>query len=456
MLTAFADNGYIKKARKVFDEMPHRSTATWNAMITAYVRNGCDIEAASELFTQMPEKNSISYASMITGFVRAGMMDDAEKLFSVMPVFWREPICSNTLINGYLKMDMLEEAAKIFDGMAERDLVSWSSMVDGYCKKGSTDKARELFEKMPQRNVITWTAMIDGYMKTGCFEDGFLLFVAMRQEVVLEVNSTTLSVLFEACGSHNRYWEGYQIHGLVLCMGLECDVFLGNSILMMYCKFGRIDAANKVFQMMSKKDIVSWNSLIAGYVQNGEVEEAYEFFEKMMVKDVISWTTMISGFSSKGIMDKSVELFNMMPSKDDVAWTAIISGFVNNDEYEDAIHWYIQMVQQGVKPNSVTLSSVLSASAGMAALIQGLQFHAHAVKMHMDYDLHIQNSLVSMYAKCGNLSDACQIFANIQAPNVDFLHFSTFRVLRLLQVSASCGAGLKFAWKLSVRRLLLE
>lgn len=419
MLTAYAGNRQINKARKLFDEMPERSVESWNAMITAYIRNKVGIDETLKLFLEMPKRNAVSYAAMVTGFVQAGRLDKAEKLYNEMPVNWRDPVCSNALISGYVKMGKLEEAVRVFEGMVEKDVVSWSSMLDGYCKEGKICEARELFGRIPERNVVTWTAMINGYVKMGDFEDGFQLFLQMRGEDSVKVNSNTLTILFEACGRLGRYVEACQLHALVLQMGFGLDIFLGNSVITMYCRFGCIDAASNIFQLMDKKDTVSWNSLIAGYVQAEDIEEAYGLFKKMPEKDVISWTTMIRGFSSKGLTGKSVELFKMMPDQeDDFAWTALISGFVNNGEYEKAICWFMQMLQKAVRPNPLTLSSVLSSSAGLAILNQGQQVHAHVLKMDMEFDLSIQNSLVSMYSKCGNLDDAYRIFRSITAPNV--------------------------------------
>ncbi|XP_059661369.1 pentatricopeptide repeat-containing protein At1g53600, mitochondrial-like [Cornus florida] len=418
MLTAYAENGQIKKARNVFNEMPERSVASWNAMITAYIRNIPGIDGASELFQRMPDRNAVSYAAMITGFVQAGMLNRAEELYAETPVIWREPVCSNALISGYLKKGKLEKAVQVFDNMVQKDVVSWSSMVDGYCKAGRIGEAKELFDRMPERNVVSWTAMINGYLKIGCFEDGFGLFLQMRREGIVRINSTTLTIIFEACGNLGRYREGIQMHGMILPVGFNFDVFLGNSMMNMYSRFDCIDAAIRIFHMMSRKDVVSWNSIIAGYVQAGEIEEAYELFNKMPEKDVVSWTTMITGFSNKGWTGKSVELFKSMTEKDDIAWTAVISGFVNNEEYEEAIRWFIQMLQTAIRPNPLTLSSVLSASASMATLNQGLQLHAHVVKMDTEFDLSIQNSLIAMYSKCGNVDDAYKVFINVSAPNV--------------------------------------
>nr|XP_043626507.1 pentatricopeptide repeat-containing protein At1g53600, mitochondrial [Erigeron canadensis] len=418
MLTAYANNGQIDNARKVFDEMPERNVASWNAMITGYMRIRDGIDKACELFLMSPEKNAVSYACMITGYVRAGRLEDAKRLYCGMPREWRDPFCSNALINGYLKKGELEEAVRVYEGMLEKNVVSWSAMVDGYCKLGEIEKARELFDGIPERNVVTWTSMIDGYLKSSCFEDGFALFQQLRRGNEIELVSNTLTVVFEGCGRFGRYKEGIQVHALVLLMGFDFDTYLGNSVITMYSRLGDLGSAFKLFNVMEKKDPVSWNSLIGGYIQAEDVEDAYKVFSKMPHKDVYSWTAMITGFSSKGLTKKSVEFFNMMPQKDDVAWTALISGFFSNQEYEESIRWFIRMLKTAVKPNVLTFSSVLSSSASLATLNQGLQIYTHVLKMGVEFDLSIQNSLVSFYAKCGCVNDAYNIFQSISTPNV--------------------------------------
>lgn len=416
LLTAYGENGEIAKAQKLFDEMPERNPASWNAMITAYIRSK-RISEAYELFMQMPRRNLISYSAMITGFARVGMLTEAERLYSEMPLAGRDPVASNALISGYLKIGELEDAVRVFEGMSERDVVSWSSIVDGFCKEGKIDDAREAFEKMPERNVVAWTAMIGGYLRSGMWEDGFRAFSRMRSEEV-GINSTTLTVIIDACATMDSFKQGIQIYGLVLKMGFDNDVFLGNSLITMFSRSGWMDGAKMVFDSMRNKDVVSWNSLITGYVQNDGIENAYALFKKMPKRNVVSWTSMVVGFSDRGSIEESMNLFEDMPAKDDVAWTAIISGFVGNGEYERAIHLFIRMAREEVKSNPLTLSSVLSASASLAALHQGLQIHALVIKMDLESDVSVQNSLVSMYAKCGNVNNAYQIFLSINKPTL--------------------------------------
>ncbi|XP_051126089.1 pentatricopeptide repeat-containing protein At1g53600, mitochondrial [Andrographis paniculata] len=422
MLTAYANNGEIANARKLFDEMPQRTVEAWNAMITAYIKSKDRVSGAEEalrLFVEMPARNAISYTTMVMGFVNAGRFDEAERLYAETPLKWRDPYCSNVLMNGYFKFGKVEEGVRIFAGMVEKNVVSWSSMVDGYCKIGRLDEARKLFDSIKEcANQFTWCSMIDGYLKSGHFEEGFRLFSQMREETKVRIEPTIATVLLESCGKIGRYKEGCQVHGLVSRSGLEFDVFLGNSIVAMYSRFGRANEARIMFDSMSSKDVVSWNSLIYGYVQAGRLEEAYELFEKADSKDLVSWTTLIAGFSNRGFTEKGVWLLSKMPEWDDVSWTALISGFASNGEYEDAIHWFVRMLRNTIKPNPLTLSTVLSASGNLSILSLGLQIHSFSSKTGVEIDLSIQNSLISMYAKCGSVHDAYRIFQSVATPNV--------------------------------------
>ncbi|KAG6523706.1 pentatricopeptide repeat-containing protein At1g53600, mitochondrial-like [Zingiber officinale] len=416
LLTAYADNGQISAARRVFDEMPSRNTASWNAMMTAYARSS-RLAEASELFARMPGRNAVSYGAMISGFAKNGMMKEAEEVYQAMPRRWRDPVATHALICGYLREGKLDLATQVFEAMEVRDVFSWSSMVDGYCKCGRVCDARELFDAMPEKNVVSWTAMIQGCVRSGMWEDGFRLFLQMRRECV-SFNSMTLSVMVDACSALDRIREGIQCHALILALGLQNDVFLGNSIIVMYARARWMDDARRSFNCMSIKDLVSWNSLIAGYIQDDALEAANELFEAMPEKDIISWTSMVVGFSKRGWISESVRLFQEMPEKDEIAWTAIISAFVANGKHENAILWFNCMVDEGFRPSAQALSSVLSASANLVILDVGMHIHACTIKTNLESDVAVQSSLVSMYAKCGSVTDAYHIFLSIGEPNL--------------------------------------
>ncbi|KAG0492484.1 hypothetical protein HPP92_005882 [Vanilla planifolia] len=417
MLTAYADNGDIRKAREVFEQMPKRNAASWNAMISAYARNPNLLYEAYAVFAAMPCKNSVSYGAIITGFARGGMLLQAEEIYLRMPANWRDPIGSNALISAYLRSGEIEKADRVFRGMVYRDVFTWSLMVDGYCKCGRILEARGTFEAMPVKNVVSWTSIIRGYLDIGNLKEGFGLFSLMRMENV-SANSTTLSVLLDACSVFGGIREGTQVHGMVIAIGFEQDTFLGNTMIAMYSRIDCIDAARRIFDAMSKKNVVSWNSIITAYVEQDNTEEAYAFFAVMPEKDVVSWTSMVVGFCKRGLTEESISLFELTPEKDEIGWTAIVSGLVRNGENEIACQWFGKMMREGIKPNPVVLSSILSSMAGLAVLKNATPYHVYVVKLGLDSDIFILSSLISMYSKCGNLSQAYQIFSTITASNL--------------------------------------
>ncbi|KEH38448.1 PPR containing plant-like protein [Medicago truncatula] len=352
--------------------MSQKNIVTWTAMLVVYAKNG-QIINARKLFDKMPERTTATYNAMISGYIlKARKFHLAEELYREVPCEFRDPVCSNALMNGYLKIGETNEALRVFENVGEskRDVVSWSAVVVGLCRDGRIGYARKLFDRMPERNVVSWSAMIDGYMEKGLFENGFGFFLEMRREGVVEVNSTTMTIMIKGCGNCGGVKDGMQIHGLVSRLGFEF------------------------------------------------VDAAYEVFERMPEKDLISWTAMIRRFVTDGRMGKPVELFDTLKEKDDFVWTVLISGFVSNEEYEEALCWYVRMNREGCKPNPLTISSVLAASASLVALNEGLQIHSHVLKMNLEYDLSIQNSLISFYAKCGNVTDAYKIFVDVVELNV--------------------------------------
>ncbi|KAG6418658.1 hypothetical protein SASPL_120862 [Salvia splendens] len=70
-----------------------------------------------------------------------------------------------------------------------------------------------------------------------------------------------------------------------------------------------------------------------------------------------------------------------MPEKSDVTWSSMMAGFVQNDLYEEALRLFLTAQRNGVEMNVFMISSVLCASAALAALIQRKQVHAIVCKV---------------------------------------------------------------------------
>eukprot|EP00250_Pteridium_aquilinum_P009442 c18670_g1_i1 orf=2-751(-) len=96
--------------------------------------------------------------------------------------------------------------------------------------------------------------------------------------------AVTYVALLKACAKKKDLHEGSKIHNDIVRQGLhKKNVFVGSALLSMYAKCGALEKAQKVFDELLVRNIVSWNALIAGYVQYGHCEEALSYFTQMQV-----------------------------------------------------------------------------------------------------------------------------------------------------------------------------
>lgn len=104
------------------------------------------------------------------------------------------------------------------------------------------------------------------------------------------------------------------------------------------------------------------------------------------------------------------KVFDEMPERNLVAWTAMISGHTRVGAVNEAMGLFREMQKAGVGPDAVTLVSVVSACAVAGALDIGCWLHAYIEKYFVSTDLELETALLDMYAKCGCIERAKQVF----------------------------------------------
>lgn len=445
LLTKYSKSGFIDEARRLFDIMPERNIVTYNAMLSGYVQSGRFAEAF-QFFEEMPERNVVSWTSMLCGLADVGRIDEAWRLFDAMPeknvVSWNAMVSGliwngdldgarmvfdqmpmknvvswNAMIAGYIEKCRMEEARLLFDEMKDRNVITWTSMISGYCRSGYVDEGYSLFQIMPERNVVSWTAMIGGFAWNGFYEEALLLFVEWKRSFDMKPNGETFISLAYACAGVGLPYLGKQFHAQIIINGLDNDDYDGRiakSLIHMYSEFGDMNTGQFIFNENSNNfTIQSCNYLINGYIRIGQLERAQNLFDKVPTRDKISWTSMISGYFSVGEVSKACHLFWNMPDKDAVAWTTMISGHVHNELFMEATNIFSEMRAQGILPLNSTYCVLLGAMGAMAYLDPGRQFHCLVMKTQYKFDLILDNSLISMYAKCGEIIAAYSIFSKM-------------------------------------------
>ncbi|KAF7830093.1 pentatricopeptide repeat-containing protein [Senna tora] len=270
-------------------------------------------------------------------------------------------------------------------------------------------------------NIVAYNALLKAYAQNNEWQCTIYHF--NKQLVTRDAPSPdeyTFTSVLKACAGLSLAVEGEKLHCFVTKYGCEANLFVCNSLMDLYFKVGQFGVAHKLFDKMLVRDVVSWNTLLSGYCLGGNLDKARWIFDGMVEKSTVSWSTMINGYAKVGELYEARQLFDKMPERNVVSWNAMIAGYAQNERYADAIELFRQMQQQSsMVPNDATLVSVLSACAQLGALDLGKWIHDRFIRRSkMKLRLFLGNSLADMYAKCGCIVDARQVFNSMQEKDV--------------------------------------
>ncbi|KAK9135419.1 hypothetical protein Syun_014749 [Stephania yunnanensis] len=380
--------GLVGDARKVFDEMPVKDLGSWNAMISGFSQNG-ESAGALRVFEEMKlegvNMDTVTVSSVLPIF---GPLNDhvGGMLIHCSVVkhgFESDVFVSNALINMYAKLNNLRAARWVFDQMMVRDLVSWNSVIAAYEQHFEPHIALKLFLKM--------------------------------KSIGLQPDRLTIISLASVAAQCGNAHNGRSIHGFIIRRSwIAEDTIIENALVDMYAKVGHVEPALKVFEGMTRKDVISWNTLITGYAQNGLASEAIEVYDRMQgfgdivpdqgtivsvlpayshvgalqkgmgthgraIKlgihvDIFVGTCLIDLYAKCGELVEATSLFQEVPRRSSVPWNAIISGHGIHGHGEKSLELFKEMQDEGVEPDFVTFISVLSACSHSGLVEHGRHY----------------------------------------------------------------------------------
>ncbi|KAJ3695343.1 hypothetical protein LUZ60_000720 [Juncus effusus] len=155
------------------------------------------------------------------------------------------------------------------------------SLLSSHSSDAYMTYARKMFDQMPEPNVFTWNAMIRGYTNSNSPFSGLLLFKKMICRG-FDPDSYTLSVVMRACAQIAGLKTGESIHGMVIKLGFDSDMFVMSGFINLYGNCGRIESAREVFDEMPERDIVTWTSILNTYTQTENWEDVCNLFDEML------------------------------------------------------------------------------------------------------------------------------------------------------------------------------
>ncbi|KAG9459768.1 hypothetical protein H6P81_004276 [Aristolochia fimbriata] len=464
LISMYAKCGSLQEARSVFNEMLLRNLFTWSAMIGGYAREQ-KWEDVIQLFVLMVENAVVPDAFLFPKIVQACayleeiVTGKVLHSFAIRCGLFSSVHVGNSILAMYNKCGELDSALSIFQKMAQKDLVTWNAMISGYCQSGYHHRALKLFETMKVEgiepgiitwnilinsynqsgdcstalelmkkmtesgitpDVFSWTSMISGFAQNNKKNQALQLFKAMLLKGV-KPNGMTVASAISACASLKALRKGMELHSVAFKLGGTSNVLVGNALIDLYSKCGELEAAKKVFDNISVKDVFTWNSMIGGYVQARYIGKAHDLFVKMkdsgVRRNVVTWNMMISGYMQNGDEDQAMELLHGMEQDgikwNTATWNSLIAGSVRHGKEKKALTIFGKMQSLSIRPNAVTILSIIPAFANLVAGPKVKEIHCYAIRNGLTSNIPVANSLVDTYANSGDIMSAQYVFDSL-------------------------------------------
>ncbi|KAG0500707.1 hypothetical protein HPP92_000779 [Vanilla planifolia] len=332
-------------------------------------------------------------------------------------------------------------------------------LVSSYAKFNSTSLACKLFDEIRHPNSFLWNAVLRAQCRAQDWIQTLQHFRRMASKPY-NLDTYTLPIALKACSALAALHHGRLIHNFVVTRNraYASDKYVATALVEMYAQCGEMGSAIQVFEGISEPDVILWTSVVSGYQQNGYPEQAVSFFSRMVEKNgvVPNAVTLVSlvsalmqlgdlrggrcchgflvrmGFShdlslvnsllnfyaKMGAVRTARMLFETMLKRDVISWSCILSCYAHNGAPIAALEVYRKMVEMGVEPNAVTITSALQACSLASDLQEGMRLHQFAIQNGFDLEKSVTTSLIDMYMNCSHCKEAIGLFYRMPKKDV--------------------------------------
>lgn len=290
----YSKTGLKEEAMKVFNEIPEKNLATWNAYISNAVLDGHPrnaIDAFIEFRRAGGEPNSITFCAFLNACSDSFRLELGRQLHGFV-VKWgfdgNVSVC-NGLVDFYGKCREIGSAEMLFDGMKEKNGVSWCSMVAVFVQNDEDEKACELFLRARKEGV--------------------------------EPKDFMVSSVLSACAGMAGLELGRSVHALAVKACVEGNIFVSSALVDMYGKCGSIEDSERVFNEMPERNLVCWNAMIGGYAHQGLADMALALFEEIASErfdvrpNYVTLVCVLAACSRAGAVKMGMQIFQSMRGK---------------------------------------------------------------------------------------------------------------------------------------------
>ncbi|KAH6558019.1 hypothetical protein KP509_1Z081600 [Ceratopteris richardii] len=445
LIDMYTKCGTFSDSQRVFDNEDEKHISIWTSMVSCYAHQ-LQREAVLQLFNQLQvegvQPSSVTYLPILQ-------------------------VCSFPSCLGQCK----RVHAYILSSRVECSLALTNTIINMYAKCGSINYAFHVFSMMVKRDVVSWNVMIMAYVEANLIKEALALLENMQKESVTPSQSTHVSLL-KGCIQLGDVELGMLVHACIMENFSQVGDFLYGNLVAMYAKCNNLEDAHNILNHMDKPDVVSWTLLIAGYIKIGKGKEALILFQKMkkggvepdevafinslkacggigalqygkrIHEDINKSRYHISGTMKNALIEMYIkcgslkdasDVFASREEQDILSWNLIISGYGQQGKGKQALQYFTQMQEEGMKPDATTFLAVLFACKYAGLVEKGYHYldfmkREYAIEPAMDH----YACMVDILCRAGHIDEAEDFITKMEVKPGAVVWMSLLRGCRCL------------------------
>lgn len=241
MISGYAAAGLCHDAHEVFVKMSSSEVrpdlVSWSAVIGAFASSGM-AERSFELFRKMVcagvMPNSVTLATLLSACAELSALQCGREIHAhtIRASMDGNILVANGLVHMYAKVGSFRYGCLVFDGMDNKDLITWNSMIAGYGMHGLCDEALDTFNSMVRDGLepdgITFVAILSACSHTGRVSEARKMFDRMVIEHKISPKMEHYACMVDVLGRAGLLQEAAE---LVQRMPMEPNACIWGALL---------------------------------------------------------------------------------------------------------------------------------------------------------------------------------------------------------------------------------